>query len=156
MSHQYEYYFKLREPGPGCQPSAGLISVHPGRIEFEGYSWHGYAVYDRTLEDDEITRFDIYSEFEIWEWQFQAKKQAFNHIIGRLKTAVQIEKEDGRYCIVHPATQEKYLGQWQISFFDEKGPSGHAVAKDKKEIVSTLIDYGYKPDVYKYAESEVA
>ena len=52
----FEYYFKFREPGIGCQPSKGLISVHPGKIEFEGHKFWGYAVYDRILDDEEVNR----------------------------------------------------------------------------------------------------
>ena len=154
MDHTYTYYFRLRPPGMSCQPSEGLISIHAENsrsLIHEGYEFWGYAEYNRILTEEEVNRYDIYSDFEILQWGYREKKQKFNHIIGRMKTAVQIGSGD-RYCIVHPATQPKYEGQWQISHFDNVGPSGHSNAKTLKEIVACLMEYGYKPDEYQYAE----
>ena len=160
MKTTYTYYFRLRPPGIGCQPADGLVSIHgteDGRrsLTHEGYEFWGSAEYSRILTDKEVSQFDIYCDFEILQWGYNAKKQRMNHIVSKMKTAMQIG-EGERYCIIHPATRPGYEGQWQISHFDNIGPSGHSNAKDKKEIVSVLMEYGYKTDVYKYAESEVA
>ena len=158
MKNTYTYYYRLRPPGIGCQPSEGLVSMQgtpDGRksLEVEGEFFWGSAEYDRILPDEEMERFDLDSTVEILWRQFQVEKQEMVYFVGRIKTSAQIDKTEGRYAIVHPATQPKYEGQWQISFFDDKGPSGHAVAKDKKEIVEKLIEYGFKAkNNYQYNE----
>ena len=57
------YYYKLRQPAPGCQPKAGLVStmsldecpyVHSVGCHAWGVCW-----YDRELSDEEMEAYDL-------------------------------------------------------------------------------------------------
>lgn len=148
----FEYYFKFREPGIGCQPTKGLLSVHPGKIEFEGHQFWGYAVYDRILDDEEVNRFDIYNVFDILQWEIDAKKQRLMHVLSPLQyksSALQMNSSDDRYVIIHPSTRPEY--KYQISFFDDKGPYSHHSSKDLKDVLQELLSYNYDTTTAQYA-----
>ena len=144
------YYFKLREPGIGCQPSEGLIQIKAEPCEIEGHKFWGWAEYDRILDDEEINRYDIYSLFEIVDWNYKAKEQQIMKVIAPLKrkhTAVEIHREDDRFCIVHPSTKQE---GWQISFFDAIGPYSDHQSSDLLDVVKTLVEYNFVPATYQY------
>jgi RNA polymerase sigma factor (sigma-70 family) len=50
------------------------------------------------------------------------------------------------HFIVHPAAHADYQGQWQITRFDDRGPSGHQYHKTKKEAIGAAI--GAHPNSY--------
>ena len=138
----WKYYFRLREPGIGCQPSKGLISIHAEPVEVEGYKFWGYAVYDRMLEDEEVTRFDIYNEFDILDWKYEAKKQRIMSAIAPIQyeyTAVQIGTPE-KYCIVHPCSRPEY--KWQVTYLDSRGPSSHHNDNNLLGIIKDIMDCG--------------
>lgn len=50
------------------------------------------------------------------------------------------------HFIVHPAAHSDYKGQWQITRFDDRGPSGHQYHKTKEEAIGAAI--GAHPNSY--------
>lgn len=57
------YYYRLRPPGPGCQPKAGLVAVTAfgtcRYIESVGCKAWGVCEYDRELSNEEIEAFEL-------------------------------------------------------------------------------------------------
>ena len=148
MNKPIRYYFKLRCPAPGCQPKNGLIETSDKDIEIRGYKFYGYADYDRILTDEEMSQYDIYTEFEISDWEYEAKKAKIKNIISRLRDAVKIGN-DNKYVIVHKSTRPEY--KWQISYFDAKGPWTHENYNQKIEIINELAMDCLNLDIVEFA-----
>lgn len=56
---QYAYGYRLRPPGPGCQPMNGLISISHERICVKGFEYCGYARYNRKLSHEERYNYEM-------------------------------------------------------------------------------------------------
>lgn len=56
---KYVYAFRLRPPGPGCQPMEGLIQISTEPDIINGRPWWGKAIYNRELTDKETDDYDL-------------------------------------------------------------------------------------------------
>jgi len=53
----FKYFYRLRPPGPGCQPR-GFIEVKEEDIN-QGQHYWGWVTYDRELSPAEINNYDL-------------------------------------------------------------------------------------------------
>ena len=61
------YYTRMRPPGPGCQPSSGLLEVkdYDGRKAVgNGISAWGEVTYNRPLSETEISNYELTLEVD--------------------------------------------------------------------------------------------
>jgi len=56
----FKYFYRLRPPGPGCQPR-GFIEVKEEDIN-QGQHYWGWVTYDRELSPAEIDNYDLENE----------------------------------------------------------------------------------------------
>ena len=55
----HTYYYRLRPPSIGCQPSKGLISTDSGPTEYNNRTYHGTCTYDRELTEKELNEYEL-------------------------------------------------------------------------------------------------
>jgi len=63
----YTYYTRMRPPGPGCQPSNGLLEVkdYDGRkATDDGILAWGEVTYNRPLSETEISDYELTLEVD--------------------------------------------------------------------------------------------
>lgn len=58
MKTTYTYYYRLRPPGPGCQPSGSIAIVFEDTI-IEGRHYWGSVTYNRPLTEQEKYSYDL-------------------------------------------------------------------------------------------------
>ena len=56
---KHTYYFRLRPPSPGCQPSNGLLEMNGEKIIHNEREYWGSCTYDRELTDKELYEYDL-------------------------------------------------------------------------------------------------
>lgn len=58
----FTYYYRLRPPSIGCQPSKDLISMTDKSIVYNNRTYHGTCNYSRELSDKELNEYDLDKE----------------------------------------------------------------------------------------------
>jgi hypothetical protein len=53
------YYYRLRPPSIGCQPSKDLISMTSEPVKFNNRTYHGTCSYSRELSEKELNEYDL-------------------------------------------------------------------------------------------------
>lgn len=56
---EYTYYYRLRQPGIGCQPKNGLIEIDYNSVNIGNREYWGSVTYNRPLTDEEIYSYDL-------------------------------------------------------------------------------------------------
>jgi len=57
--NKYTYYYRLRPPSMGCQPSKGLKEMTEDSILHNDRTYWGTCIYDRELTSKELYEYDL-------------------------------------------------------------------------------------------------
>jgi len=57
--NKYIYYYRLRPPAPGCQPSKGLLEMTSDEIQHNNRTYWGSCIYDHELTDSQLYDYDL-------------------------------------------------------------------------------------------------
>jgi len=57
--NSYTYYYRLRPPAPGCQPSNGMLEMNGDKIIHNDREYWGSCTYDRELAKSELYEYDL-------------------------------------------------------------------------------------------------
>ena len=55
----HTYYYRLRPPAPGCQPSNGMLEMNGDKIIHNDREYWGSCTYDRELAKSELYEYDL-------------------------------------------------------------------------------------------------
>jgi len=56
---KYIYYYRLRPPSMGCQPSKGLLEMNGDSTIHNSREYHGTCTYNRELTSKELYDYDL-------------------------------------------------------------------------------------------------
>jgi len=74
--------------------------------------------------------------------KLEAARDALIPEAALIKTPVLVTKDNDRGAIVHPSS--KLPGQWQVSFWDDRGFFGDTTRKTKHDAIRLAFDDGYR------------
>lgn len=82
----------------------------------------------------------------LWENERERRRAEAVEQAGDAKALKFAKPNSPVHFVVHPAAHADYQGQWQITRFDDRGPSGHQYHKTKEEAIGAAI--GAHPNSY--------